>query len=80
MWYFCINCLRKVYELYKKNQGIKNTSIKKNLVTTRATYNFDQDLIRELMGHEQNDIDTIHRDKYPEAERDAIQEDVTSLK
>jgi hypothetical protein len=49
-------------------------------VTTRATYNFDQDLIRELVGHEQNDIDTIHRDKYPEAERDAIQEDVTSLK
>jgi integrase len=41
---------------------------------------YDQDLIRELMGHERNDIDTIYKDKYPEVERDAMQEDVTSLK
>lgn len=31
----------------------------------------ETDLLRELMGHERNDVDTIYKDKYPEAVRDA---------
>ncbi|QOD60616.1 site-specific integrase [Polaribacter haliotis] len=30
----------------------------------------DSDLLRELMGHERNDVDTIYKDKYPEILRD----------
>lgn len=30
----------------------------------------DTDLLRELMGHERNDVDTIYKDKYPEKIRD----------
>lgn len=30
----------------------------------------ETDLLRELMGHERNDVDTIYKDKYPEAVRD----------
>lgn len=33
----------------------------------------ETDLLRELMGHERNDVDTIYKDKYPEAIRDAAQ-------
>jgi len=30
----------------------------------------DADLLRELMGHERNDVDTIYKDKFPEKVRD----------
>ena len=30
----------------------------------------ETDLLRELMGHERNDVDTIYKDKYPEKMRD----------
>lgn len=30
----------------------------------------ESDLLRELMGHERNDVDTIYKDRYPEAVRD----------
>ncbi len=44
---------------------------------TFATYakfaRVEEDLIRELMGHERNEIDTVYKDKYPEAERNAVQ-------
>lgn len=30
----------------------------------------ESDLLRELMGHERNDVDTIYKDKYPEQVRD----------
>lgn len=33
----------------------------------------EEDLLRELMGHERNDIDTVYKDKYPEAQMDAAQ-------
>lgn len=33
----------------------------------------DADVIRELMGHERNDIDTIYKDKYPENTRNIAQ-------
>jgi integrase len=30
----------------------------------------DADCLRELMGHERDDVDTIYKDRYPEAIRD----------
>lgn len=33
----------------------------------------EEDLLRELMGHERYDIDTVYKDKYLECERDAAQ-------
>ena len=33
----------------------------------------DADLLRELMGHERNDVDTIYKDKYPQKTRDKAQ-------
>jgi len=34
------------------------------------TLNIDTDIIRELMGHERDDVDNYYKDKYPEAIRD----------
>jgi integrase len=34
------------------------------------TMNIDTDIIRELMGHERDDVDQYYKDKYPEAIRD----------
>jgi integrase len=34
------------------------------------TLNIDTDIIRELMGHERDDVDNYYKDKYPEAVRD----------
>lgn len=39
----------------------------------------EEDLLRELMGHERNDVDTIYKDKYPEAERDSAQLKIISV-
>lgn len=36
----------------------------------------ETDLLRELMGHERNDVDTIYKDKYPEAVRDEAHEKI----
>lgn len=33
----------------------------------------EADLLRELMGHERNDVDTIYKDKYPQKIRDSAQ-------
>jgi integrase len=32
--------------------------------------NIETDVIRELMGHERDDVDNYYKDKYPEAIRD----------
>ena len=39
----------------------------------------EEDLLRELMGHERSDVDTIYKDKYPESERDAAQLEIINL-
>jgi hypothetical protein len=36
----------------------------------------DTDLLRELMGHERNDVDTIYKDRYPQKIRDAAHEKI----
>jgi hypothetical protein len=36
----------------------------------------ETDLLRELMGHERKDVDTIYKDKYPENVRDLAHEKI----
>jgi len=33
----------------------------------------EEDMLRELMGHERDDIDNFYKDRYPEEERDLAQ-------
>ena len=77
-----IKRVQKIYNIkLMPKDGNLTTKVMRHTFATLAKFkHYDQDLIRELMGHERNDIDTIYKDKYPEAERDAMQEDVTSLK
>jgi integrase len=39
----------------------------------------EEDLLRELMGHERSDIDTVYKDKYPQEDRDAAQLEIIRL-
>jgi len=63
----------------QKNTGIEvlptggaltSKVIRHTFATLGKFHHLDPDLLRELMGHERNEIDTIYKDKYPEAERD----------
>lgn len=66
-------------ELSPKNGNLTTKVMRHTFATLAKFKHYEPDLIREVMGHERNDIDTIYKDKYPEAERDAMQEDVTNL-
>lgn len=50
------------------------TKVMRHTFATLAKYSrIEEDMIRELMGHERKDQDTIYKAKYLEAERDAAQ-------
>ena len=70
---------RHEIELSPKNGNLTTKVMRHTFATLAKFKHYDPDLIREVMGHERNDIDTIYKDKYPEAERDAMQVDVTNL-
>ena len=70
-----IRDLRIVFEKLKidtlpLNQPFGTKSVRHSFSTIGKFYYFDRDLIRELMGHERDDTDTIYSDKYPEEVRD----------
>ncbi|WP_281321985.1 tyrosine-type recombinase/integrase [Flavobacterium aestivum] len=50
------------------NLGIKVA--RHTFANLAKTLNIDTDVIRELMGHERDDVDNYYKDKYPEAVRD----------
>ena len=59
---------------------------KPNSKTPRHTFQtlgkfkmIDPDIIRELVGHERNDIDTVYKDKFPESVRDSAHLDIISF-
>lgn len=57
------------------------TSVMRHTFATHAKFaHVDEDIIRELMGHERDDIDTVYKDKYPEAVRDAAHEKIIYFK
>jgi len=50
------------------NLGIKVA--RHTFANLAKTLNIDTDIIRELMGHERDDVDNYYKDKYPEVVRD----------
>jgi len=71
---------QKNLTVIQKKTGIKVQPKNENLGIKVARYTFanraknlhiEEDIIRELMGHERNEIDTIYKDKYPQKIRDA---------
>ena len=53
-----------------KVESFTSKCIRHSFATIAKFQHIDPDIIRELMGHERNDIDTIYKDKYPEDIRD----------
>lgn len=54
------------------NGGKLTSKIMRHTFATLAKFkNINEDIIREIMGHERDDIDTVYKDKYPEKVRDA---------
>ena len=60
-------------ELQPKNDHLTTKVMRHTFATLGKFERVEEDLLRELMGHERNDIDTVYKDKYPEQERDAAQ-------
>lgn len=63
--------------LQPKNDNLTSKVMRHSFATLGKFKRYEEDLLRELMGHERNEVDTIYKDKYPEAERDAAQLDIT---
>lgn len=59
--------------LTPKNDNLTTKVMRHTFATLGKFARIEEDLLRELMGHERNEIDTVYKDKYPEAERDAAQ-------
>ena len=60
-------------DLLPKNDNLTTKVMRHTFATLGKFARIEEDLLRELMGHERNDIDTVYKDKYPESERDAAQ-------
>lgn len=65
--------------LLPKNDNLTTKVMRHTFATLGKFARIEEDLLRELMGHERNDIDTVYKDKYPEAERDAAQLKIINL-
>src|SRR5690606_35607077 len=61
-------------ELSTKDETLTRKVMRHTFATLGKFERIEEDLLRELMGHERDDIDTAYKDKYPEDERDAAQE------
>ena len=60
-------------KLLPKNDSFTTKVMRHTFATLGKFERIEEDLLRELMGHERNDIDTVYKDKYPQSERDAAQ-------
>lgn len=60
-------------QLAPKNDSLTTKVMRHTFATLGKFARVEEDLLRELMGHERTDIDTVYKDKYPEKERDAAQ-------
>jgi len=58
-------------ELLPTNQPLNTKAFRHTFSTIGKFAHTDPDLLRELMGHERDDIDTVYKDKFQEKERDA---------
>lgn len=71
-------CLQQIKKQLKIELSPKDATftlkVMRHTFATFGKFNrIEEDLLRELMGHERNDIDTVYKDKYPEKERDQAQ-------
>ncbi len=57
-------------EVLPKHDNFTTKSVRHSFATIAKFERIDVDIIREIMGHERDDIDTVYKDKYPEKERD----------
>jgi len=62
-----------------KGGELTSKVIRHSFATIGKFLMIDVDVIRELMGHERGDMDTVYKDLYPEGVRDAAQLKITSL-
>lgn len=60
-------------ELQPKGEALTSKVMRHTFATLGKFERIEEDLLRELMGHERNDIDTAYKDKYPQKERDHAQ-------
>ncbi len=52
------------------NEKLNSNTFRHSFATIAKFEGVDPDIIRELMGHERDDIDTVYKDKFPEKIRD----------
>ncbi|KAB8153393.1 tyrosine-type recombinase/integrase [Kordia sp. TARA_039_SRF] len=57
-------------EVHPKQNSFTSKCIRHTFATIGKFLHVDPDMIREIMGHERNEIDTIYKDKYPREIRD----------
>lgn len=62
---------RHKIELHPVDVRLNINAFRHTFATLGKFAGVDPDIIRELMGHERNDIDTVYKDRYPESVRDA---------
>lgn len=63
-------CKKLKIETKPKPEVIATKTIRHSFATIAKFMFIDIDVIRELMGHERDDIDTVYKDKYPQEVRD----------
>ncbi len=69
------NKLREIFTKYNletlpKNEQVVTRSPRHTFATLGKFSGVDVDIIRELMGHERNDMDTVYKDKFPQSVKD----------
>lgn len=63
------------------NGGSLTSKVLRHTFATLAKFKgINEDIIREIMGHERDDMDTVYKDKYPEKVRDSAHLKIISLK
>ena len=61
------------------NNRMSSNVIRHTFATRAKFLGINADIIRELMGHERNDIDTVYKDKYPEKMRDKAHKKIIKI-
>lgn len=61
------------------NDAMSSNVIRHTFATRAKFLGINADIIRELMGHERNDIDTVYKDKYPEKMRDKAHKKIIKI-
>ncbi|MDH7444646.1 site-specific integrase [Aquimarina sp. 2201CG14-23] len=59
-------------DLMPKGGKLTSKVVRHTFATLGKFAHVDPDILRELMGHERNDIDTAYKDKFPEKIRDKV--------